>query len=138
MTDTRQTTPLDIQPMVWRLDWEVEGRRRPVEITLAITHLDDQDHYVGELRIEGHDAPTSTLPVYAVDWVQALGMLEQQVWFWLRVFHRKGRLFWRGTDVELAIPTWRLEISRLRRLGAILRQLCRVVFSPRAEANVRT
>lgn len=28
--------------------------------------------------------------------------------------------FWRGTDVELAVPTWRLGSSRSRRLGAIV------------------
>lgn len=111
--------------MIWRLDWLVGGERRPVEIRMSLSHIDERERFVGEVRVEGYDAPQTVFPIAGVDWCQAQQMLSSSVWFFLRGFHRRGRLVWRGTDHELAIPAWRLRGGGLFRdlLTRVLRRL---------------
>lgn len=107
--------PLDTKPMVWSFDWQTpSGEKKPVDIIMSLTSVDD-GAWTGEVRVTGHPAPVSTFPVLGCDWIQAHQMMLQQVRFFSEMeARRRGKLFWRGTELELVVPEWRRHRPSLR------------------------
>jgi hypothetical protein len=109
-------TRLRIEPMIWHLMWLSPDGEKPVEVIFAITAVNDDGDWIGEIRIVGYPASTPIFPLEGCDWVQAI----QHFGVWGPTFlsqqFRGTKLTWRGTDIQFEYPQWRRRTGLLARL----------------------